>query len=84
MTENVDGICVGDRVEVVHPDPEHGGGCIAAGYDAAYVVVKIEARQLWVETRLPMISDPLMVTIDEVKKVAKKPWWDAKETLWHA
>lgn len=80
---NTEGIAVGDRVEVVHPDPEHGCGCIAAGYDAAYVVVKVEARQLWVETRLPFVRDPVAFGFAEVKKVQRRPWWD-QETLWNA
>lgn len=77
-------IAVGDCVEVVKPDPEYGIGCMAAGYDAAYRVTRVEGSRLYIETRLPLLCDPILVTIDEVRKSTRKPWWEEKETLWHA
>lgn len=75
---------VGDRVLVVRPDPEHGIGCICAGYDAAYRVVKVEPerRQLWAETRLPFLRDPIAFGFDEVEKTERPPHWDTRLDLW--
>jgi hypothetical protein len=69
-------IVVGDRVEVRSPDPEYGLGCILAGYDAAYLVQRVEGKNLYLETRLLSLQDPVLATVDEVVKVDRKPWWE--------
>lgn len=73
-----DPIVVGDRVEVRSPDPEYGCGCIMAGYDAAYLVKRVEGKNLYLETRLPLLKslDPVLATVDEVVKVDRQPWWE--------
>lgn len=69
-------IAVGDTIEIVRPDPEHGNGCIAAGYDAAYLVTAVDDDQVWAETRLPFLRDPIAFGHGEVKKSRRRPWWE--------
>lgn len=65
----------GDTVEVVKPDPDYGIACILAGYDAAYLVERVEGDKLWLETRLPLFDKPVFVTVQECVKSSRQPWW---------
>ncbi len=73
-------IQVGDRVEVVRPDPEYGVACILAGYNAAYLVVAVREHVLKLETRLAGMPDNTIVYLREVVKVDRKPWWEETRT----
>jgi hypothetical protein len=66
----------GDRVLVVNPDPDYGGACIAAGFDAAYLVKAVDGIRLQVECRLPLMRDPMPLDACEVIKTDRLPWWD--------
>ncbi len=65
----------GDRVIVKCLDPEYGCGQIVSQYDAAYLIVKIDGSRYYVETRLPLMPDPVLLERGDLTKTDRQPWW---------
>lgn len=75
MTTQEQELIVGDSVTVACKDPDYGCGAIASSYDAAYRVARIDGSRYYVETRLPLIPDPLLFERCDLTKSDRPPWW---------
>lgn len=68
-------LAVGDSVTVACKDPDYGCGAIASSYTAAYRITKIDGLRYYVETRLPLVPDPLLFERSDLTKTDLQPWW---------
>lgn len=72
-------IVVGDCVLVTHPDPDYWCAVIAAGYDAAYLVKRVDGDKLCLDIRFPALDELPYIERKEVTKTTRRPWWEEKE-----
>ncbi len=66
---------VGDSVLVSCKDPDYGCGSIVSSYNAAYRLAKIDGQRYYVETRLPLMPDPVLLERGDLTKTDRQPWW---------
>lgn len=71
----MDEIKVGDIVTVRGKDPDYGCGQIVSQYDAGYRVARIDGPRYYVETRLPLMPDPVLLERGDLTKTDRQPWW---------